>query len=342
MVDYRWGGVPGTNLADDLHLGIRGPRWPFVAADPTNIPAVGTIIRELDGFGADQASEDGMATLEALVRKLNPAARVTRTVRSDVSLDDVLGTRAFDLEEALQTAGWLQALNEGPEGAAYNDDRNHDVIDHNDHHDQGEERVKKRGETDNNLSNDGQQTAEVTSSGAAKSHSHHGETYGIGSFTFRARKPFHPERLMGFVMEHLPSVLRSKGFLWLATRHDTAGVWNQAGGSFATEYGGSWDEYYLDQEDAGGLASSAANANANADATAIVNDNTDINANPSADARRNELVFIGLGMDESSLTTELRRCLLTEEEMAEGPNGWENMSDPFPLWEVDDGTYDDT
>lgn len=52
MVDYRWGGVPGTNLADDLHLGIRGPRWPFVAADPTNIPAVGTIIRELDGFGA--------------------------------------------------------------------------------------------------------------------------------------------------------------------------------------------------------------------------------------------------------------------------------------------------
>lgn len=57
---------------------------------------------------ADQASEDDMATLEALVRKLNPAARVTRTVRSDVSLDDVLGTRAFDLEEALQTAGWLQ------------------------------------------------------------------------------------------------------------------------------------------------------------------------------------------------------------------------------------------
>ncbi|CAN0464337.1 unnamed protein product, partial [Hapterophycus canaliculatus] len=35
------------------------------------------------------------------------------------------------------------------------------------------------------------------------------ETFGVDSFTFRARRPFHPERLMGFVMGHMPSVLRS-------------------------------------------------------------------------------------------------------------------------------------
>ena len=87
----------------------------------------------------------------------------------------------------------------------------------------------------------------------------------------------------------------------------------------------------------GGEIKVDANANVNANINAEANADADANA----DARRNELVFIGLGMDESSLTSELRRCILTEEEMAEGQAGWARMSDPFPPWEVDDGTYDD-
>lgn len=135
-----------------------------------------------------------------------------------------------------------------------------------------------------------------------------------------------------------------QGFLWLASRHDTAGVWNQAGGSFATEYGGSWDDHEPDRQDAGGLEDVAAAAAA-ADTRANANANANASANNAdaimADARRNELVFIGIGMDETSLTSELRRCLLTEEEMAEGREGWARMFDPFPPWEVDDGTYQD-
>ena len=95
--------------------------------------------------------------------------------------------------------------------------------------------------------------------------------------------------------------------MWLATRHETAGVWNQAGGSFATEYGGLWDD-----EESG-------------------DDGGDGN---DGDTRRNELVFIGLGIDEKALSEELQRCLLTEDEMAGGPEEWETrLSDPFPPWE---------
>ena len=50
------------------------------------------------------------------------------------------------------------------------------------------------------------------------------ETFGVGSFTFRACRPFHPPRLMAFVMEYLPSVLRSKV---RGVRHLTHGVSRQ-------------------------------------------------------------------------------------------------------------------
>lgn len=54
------------------------------------------------------AKAEDMATLEAVVRRLNPAARVLRTVSSNVGLTEVLGTGQLDLEEASEAAGWVQ------------------------------------------------------------------------------------------------------------------------------------------------------------------------------------------------------------------------------------------
>ncbi|CAB1100734.1 unnamed protein product [Ectocarpus sp. CCAP 1310/34] len=223
---------------------------------------------------SDLATEEDMAALEGLVRRLNPTARVERTVSSAVGLTEVLGTGEFDLEEASKAAGWLRGLSD--------DDEDHP-------------------------------------------HSH----YGIESFTFRSRRPFHPERLMGFVMEHLPSVLRSKGFLWLATREDSLGVWNQAGGSFATEYGGLWDDFHDADEQERERQGQGSGEHGAATAATVDDDGVE-----GGSARRNELVFIGLGMDEKVLRGELQRCLLSEEEMALGSQEWERrFSDPFPPWE---------
>lgn len=64
-------------------------------------------------------------------------------------------------------------------------------------------------------------------------HAHHGEAdeFGIGNFIYRARRPFHPERLWALLHQEWQGVLRSKGFFWLATRNDIAGSLSQAGGA---------------------------------------------------------------------------------------------------------------
>ncbi len=66
------------------------------------------------------------------------------------------------------------------------------------------------------------------------------EEYGIGSFVFRARRPFHPQRFWNFINGNWQGMLRSKGYFWLATRHDIVGAWSQAGGSAEYRPVGIW------------------------------------------------------------------------------------------------------
>lgn len=50
--------------------------------------------------------------------------------------------------------------------------------------------------------------------------------------------------------------------------------------------------------------------------------------------RCQELVWIGIGMDEAGIRAMLDSCLLTDEEMALGPDGWAaELEDPLPPWE---------
>ncbi len=145
------------------------------------------------------------------------------------------------------------------------------------------------------------------------------EEYGIGSFSFIARLPFHPKRFYKFLhgTKQYGKLIRSKGIFWLASRHEYAGQWSQAGGIARYGYAGMFwssvpsDSWPTDEES--------------------INTIREQWEDPFGD-KRQELVFIGQSLDEDAMLKALDNCLLSEEELLKGESYWETLDDPFPPW----------
>ncbi|ULX56321.1 hypothetical protein CKX93_00500 [Ectothiorhodosinus mongolicus] len=112
----------------------------------------------------------------------------------------------------------------------------------------------------------------------------------------------------------------SKGWVWLASGFNWAGTLSQAGGALTHEAAGFWW-------------------------AAMPEDKRPVNAEwwetgvlPVWDEqfgdRRQELVFIGIDMDAAALSARLDECLLTDQELAFGPEHWKCFEDPFPVWRL--------
>ncbi len=214
------------------------------------------VLNKVDLIDAAQREQ-----LTAILRSLNPRARIEVSEFGKVALASVLDTKLFDFDEASKAPGWLAEL---------------------------------RGE-----------------------HTPETEAYGISSFVYRARVPFHPQRFFGWVESEWPGVVRSKGFFWLASRPAHAGSWSQAGAVARHSAAGFWwgavprDRWPRDAESLAAIQKNWADG--------------------VGDARQ-ELVLIGIGMDEAALRQRLDACLLTDAEVAQGPHAWTRYDDPFPAW----------
>ena len=145
------------------------------------------------------------------------------------------------------------------------------------------------------------------------------EEYGIGSFSYVARRPFHPEKFYQFLhnTQAFGKLIRSKGFFWLASRPEFAGQWSQAGGVAHYGFAGmfwksipkeNWptDEAYLESIQKNWVE-------------------------PFGDMRQ-ELVFIGQGLNKEAMTRTLDECLLSADELLQGRAYWATLNDPFPEW----------
>ena len=143
------------------------------------------------------------------------------------------------------------------------------------------------------------------------------EAYGIQSLAFRSRRPFHPGRLHAFFAEDWPGVVRAKGFFWLGTRPDFVGELAMAGAMLRHQAIGVWWD-----------AVPRSRWPTDPESRRRILDIWD----PACGDRRQELVFIGIGMDRRALHGRLLDCLLRPDELADGRMALRSVPDPFPLW----------
>ncbi|ANS88719.1 GTP-binding protein [Staphylococcus pseudintermedius] len=211
----------------------------------------------------DLVSEEEANRLEAMLRKLQPTAKLIRAVNAQVNIDEVLETGRFNFEAASQSAGWLQELE----------------------------------------------------AGGHATHTPETEEYGISSFVYRRRLPFHAERFNAFLENMSESIVRAKGIAWLAQYNDVACLVSQAGTAVDIHPVTFW------------VASMP-----KAERAAILQERPDVRADwdPEYGDRHTQLVMIGIDLDEAAITAQLDACLLNSQEI---DADWSQFSEPYG-WEI--------
>lgn len=146
------------------------------------------------------------------------------------------------------------------------------------------------------------------------------EEYGISSFVFRSKTPFHPERFLNYLNQDFPqNIIRSKGLFWLASRSKQALIWSSAGGSCKADNAGVW------------WASMPFSERSNY--AAFVENQTQIEADWDAlfGDRKIELVFIGQYLDKQTIIDQLHTCVLTDAEVQLWKDGLFPQVDHWPI-----------
>ncbi len=211
----------------------------------------------------DMVSKEHAEELEAILQKLNPRAKVIKTVKGQVALDKILSTGLYDEDYESASEAWMEELE--------------------------------------------------------KEHTPETEEYGISSFVFKDKRPFHPQRFWEYIESKWPaSIIRSKGLFYLGSRMNEALSWSQAGGSLKAEPAGVWWAS-MPYEQRMRYPSYQANQ-----------DWIESRWDKEFGDRMNELVLIGQYPNQKEIQEELEDCLLTEDEMRGLASG-KKLEDNWPF-----------
>lgn len=223
----------------------------------------------------DEVTPEVKDKVLAVIKALQPQAKIIETTYGNVDVGEILSTGRFDYEKILESAGWIQAMR----GEGENSESEHDEQDEQEHAEHA---------------HDGHTHGEH-----GHHHHHHGEgeaeEYGISTFVYQNVKPFAKQKFEEFVFAKWPKeVIRAKGLFWIAEDPDTAYIFEQSGRQKTATDDGKWIACFPERE-----------------RRQILQMNPDIAAawDEEYGDRINKIVFIGRNMDKAAILKAMDDCL---------------------------------
>lgn len=194
----------------------------------------------------DTVSEEELKKVKAIIKTLQPKAKMIETTFGQVDVDEILNTNRFDFEEVSMSAGWIQELEATDEETeTYEEHDHHHKHEEGDHHHEHEE-------CEHHHDHEEDEEHEHEHHHSYDGHAHHGhhhhhhhcdgddEEYGIGSFVYYRRKPFAKEKFEDWLDEMPKNIIRSKGIIWAAENNNDAYMFEQAGKQINISNAGQW------------------------------------------------------------------------------------------------------
>lgn len=159
----------------------------------------------------DEIKEEELNKVKAIIKKLQPTAKIIETNFGKVDVKEIIDTNNFDFEKVASSAGWIEELEkeDNEEEHENHDEHEHEENGHHEHH-----------------------------------HHHHeegeAEEYGISTFVYTSRKPIKEAKFDKFAKNLPRNVIRCKGLIWFSEDDEMSYLFEQAGKQLSLSEAGYW------------------------------------------------------------------------------------------------------
>ncbi len=224
-----------------------------------------------------EVSEEEREHIRAILRAIQPKAKIIDCDYCDVPFGEILDTELFDFEQVATSATWIQMVEEDVEHDHEHEatgdqcpECHHHHEHHHDHHHECDD---------------------------PHCHCHnHGDEYGITTFVYYRRQPFDLNRFDEFVARHWDKgIIRCKGMCYFEEEYDMCYLFEQAGKQFNLKQAGS---FYATMPEEELMQLMARDPMLQRDWDEQYGD------------RMQKLVFIGQNIDREAITKALDNCLV--------------------------------
>ena len=160
----------------------------------------------------DEVTPNELNTVKAVIKKLQPTAKIIETNYAKVDVKEIIDTNNFNFEGVATSAGWLKELEKEHDKDEHEEEHEDEHDHHHEHH--HHEHNHEEGEA---------------------------EEYGISTFVYTSRKPFSVNKFNEYVKNNFPkSIIRCKGLVWFSNDYDMSYVFEQAGKQIKVSQAGYW------------------------------------------------------------------------------------------------------